>query len=183
MVSFYRPPESAIFSAALSQPRTTTHVMRFRLILVFFLSSSAAHAAINMARVVGVTDSRTIVVEADGRRSIVALTAFAVPAVEEPAAASYLREMIGGAWVYIEGGDVYRSPDGLYVNGEMQRHAWHTIPGMRYLGLAIPAPPSRARPPAAPKTTVAAVPKPPKPPRTIRRRSPSATTASRSRRQ
>jgi hypothetical protein len=65
--------------------------------------------------------------------------------------------------VYAEDGDVYRSPDGLYVNGELQRHAWRSSPGMRYLGVADPGP--RARAESA----------------RVRRPSPSARAGSRSR--
>jgi hypothetical protein len=49
----------------------------------------------------------------------------------------------------VEGGEVYRSPDGLYVNGEMVRHAWRTAPRMRYLGESDPGPRSAAA--AAPR--------------------------------
>jgi hypothetical protein len=93
-----------------------------------------------MSRVVAVIDSRTIVVEADGARSTVALKGVAVPAEEETAAADFLRRLVSGSWVLVEQGDVYRSPDALYVNAEMIRLAWRTPANMRYLGQCDPPP-------------------------------------------
>lgn len=87
-----------------------------------------------MSRVVAVTDSRTIVVETKGVRSAVVLTGVGVLSEEEMQAATYLRRTLSNAWVYVENGDVYRSPDGLYINGEMLRHAWRSGPPMTYLG-------------------------------------------------
>jgi len=90
-----------------------------------------------MAHVITVIDSRTVVVESNGSRSTVFLSGVAIDASEETAAAAFLHQLVDRTWVYVEGGNVYRSPDGLYVNGEMQRHAWRTVPGMRYLGQSI----------------------------------------------
>lgn len=108
--------------------------------LVCFLIPTGLLAAIPMARAVGVIDSHTITVEVDGRRSSVALSGVSVSPAEEAAAIEYLHRLVDGAWVYVEDGNVYRSPDGLFVNGEMQRHAWWSSPNMRYLGLADPGP-------------------------------------------
>ena len=36
--------------------------------------------------------------------------------------------------------EVYRSPDALYINGEMIRHAWRATRNMRYLGQFDPGP-------------------------------------------
>jgi hypothetical protein len=105
------------------------NVLLFVCLCGFSLSASAA-----MSRVVAVTDSRTIVVEVDGVRSPVALSGVAVAASEETAAVDFLRRIVTGAWVLVENGDIYRSPDGLYVNGEMIRRAWRASSNMRYLG-------------------------------------------------
>jgi len=109
-----------------------------------------------MSRVVAVTDSRTIVVETDGARSTVALKGVVVAAEEETAAADFLRRLVSGAWVLVEHGDVYRSPDALYVNAEMVRRAWRTAANMRYLGESGPgvaaAAPGRRRPRAGAAT-------------------------------
>ena len=93
-----------------------------------------------MSRVVSVQDSRTILVEFAGRRSIVVLTGVAVVAADEASAADFLCRMLAGAWVLVEDGEVYRSPDALYINGEMIRHAWRATPNMRYLGQFDPGP-------------------------------------------
>jgi hypothetical protein len=91
-----------------------------------------------MSRVIEVRDSRTIVVQSEGVAAVIALREVMVPSVEEAVAVAYLRRSLEGRWVYVENGDVYRSPDGLYVNGAMRRRAWL---GATYLGeLAFPAP-------------------------------------------
>jgi hypothetical protein len=87
-----------------------------------------------MSRVVAVTDSRTIVVETDGARSTVVLKGVVIAAEEETVAADFLRRLVGGSWVLVEQGDLYRSPDALYVNAEMIRHAWRTPANMKTLG-------------------------------------------------
>ena len=123
-----------------NSPGTTKCTMkRFIYIVCLFMPAGLA-AAIPMARVINVIDSHTITVEVDGRRNAVVLSGVAVSPGEEAAAVEYLHRLVDGAWVYVEGGDVYRSPDGLFVTGEMQRHAWWSTPNMRYLGLADPGP-------------------------------------------
>ena len=112
---------------------------RFIYIVCIFMPASVL-AAVPMARVVNVIDSHTISVEVDGRRNSVALTGVAMSPGEEAAAVEHLHRLVDGAWVYVEDGNVYRSPDGLFVNGEMQRHAWWSSPNMRYLGIADPGP-------------------------------------------
>jgi hypothetical protein len=97
-----------------------------------FAFSLPARAA--MSRVVAVTDSRTIVVEADGARSSVVLKGVAIEPDEEKVAVDFLRRLVAGSWVLVERGDVYRSPDALYINAEMIRRAWRTPANMKYLG-------------------------------------------------
>jgi len=80
-----------------------------------------------MSRFASVVDSRTIVVETNGRASTVILAGVAIDPAEERLAAAYLRDLLRQTWVLVEHGDVYRSPDGLYINGEMQRHAWRAV--------------------------------------------------------
>jgi hypothetical protein len=87
-----------------------------------------------MSRVIAVRDSRTLVVQTNGRQSVITLKDVNIAPAEEAIAVEYLRRLIANAWVLTDNGDVYRSPDTLYVNGEMIRRAWHTAPGMRYLG-------------------------------------------------
>ncbi len=109
--------------------------------LVCLLIANDSLAAVPMTRVIGVIDSHTIAIAG----SKVVLRGVDIPASEEIAATQYLRGLLTGAWVYVEDGDVYRSPDALYVNGEMQRHAWRTVPGMRYLGESYPGSRPRAQ--------------------------------------
>jgi hypothetical protein len=85
----------------------------------------------SMSHIVGVRDSRTIVAEMNGVMSTVTLKDVVVAPDEEAQAADYLRRMLANAWVFIDKGDVYRSPDALFINGDMNRHPWRT---MRYLG-------------------------------------------------
>ncbi|MGZ8868258.1 MAG: hypothetical protein ACXW2P_07935, partial [Thermoanaerobaculia bacterium] len=90
-----------------------------------------------MSRVIEVRDSRTVVVQSDGIAVVIELREVIVPKGDETAAVVYLRRALAGRWVYAENGDVYRSPDGLYVNDAMRRRAWL---GATYLGeLAFPA--------------------------------------------
>jgi hypothetical protein len=84
-----------------------------------------------MARVIGVRDSHSIVVTTNGATSLVELKNVAVAPEEESDAATYLRQLVSNTWVYVDNGDVYRSPDALYVNADMNRHPWRT---MKYLG-------------------------------------------------
>jgi hypothetical protein len=93
---------------------------RFRLLfLVFLFSISTKAMASPMARVVHVVDWRTVVVESEGRQTAVTLTNVVVSPVRQLEATRYL-ETLTGSWVLVENGNVYRSPDGLFVNGEMR---------------------------------------------------------------
>ncbi|HEX6178980.1 MAG TPA: hypothetical protein VF057_11520 [Thermoanaerobaculia bacterium] len=84
----------------------------------------ATPAAAVMSRVVSVESSNTIVVEAKGARTTVVLRDVAVATEDLAAATAYLRRALVNAWVYIEDGQVYRSPDGLHVNDALRRRAW-----------------------------------------------------------
>lgn len=102
---------------------------------VLLIHAACLHGA--MSRVLEVRDSRTVVVESNGIAVVIDLREVIVPTGDEPAAVAYLRRTLEGRWVYAENGDVYRSPDGLYVNDAMRRRAWL---GATYLGeLAFPA--------------------------------------------
>src|SRR2546427_10483213 len=103
-----------------------------------------------MSAVIAVTGIIIIVDETDGARSTVVLKGVVIAAEEETAAANFLRRLVGGSWVLVEQGDIYRSPDALYVNAEMIRRAWRTPANMRYLGESGPG-------------VAAAAPRPPRP--------------------
>lgn len=109
------------------------------------LQSSAA-----MSRVVAVADSRTVIITTKGATSIVKLRDVETSATDEPAAFEFLRATLADRWVYVENGDVYRSPDGLFVNDALRKRVWL---GFTYLGQVNPAPAS-ARERAAKKPSV-----------------------------
>jgi hypothetical protein len=101
------------------------------------------NAAARMMRVAQVTSSNTIVLE--GGKSVT-LRGVLVPADEEAAARDYLAQLVAGRWVAIENGDVFRSPDALFINGELARRAY-LAPNvhMTYLGELNPAPRPESR--------------------------------------
>jgi hypothetical protein len=109
-------------------------------LVVFFLFPGRVLAAVPMARVLDVITSRQIRVEVAGQQSTVALTGVEISAEEESGATEYLHRLLDGTWVYVENGSVYRSPDGLYINGELQRRAWRASSNMHYLGISNPGP-------------------------------------------
>ncbi|HKS22486.1 MAG TPA: hypothetical protein VJZ76_06800 [Thermoanaerobaculia bacterium] len=89
-----------------------------------------------MVRVGRVLDSRTIVVDGG---TVVRLRGVDIPPADEAMAADYLRSILTNAWVLVEeGGDVYRSPDALFVNGQMIMHAYRGASKMTYLGESMP---------------------------------------------
>ncbi len=123
------------------------------LTLITLLSTSATAAP--MLRVVGVTDSHTIVVDRNGVAASIRLAGINVNPADEAAAIDFLRTKLVGAWVLVEtaAGDsayVYRSPDGLFVNGELTRGAWtESTTKMTYLGESYAAPQKAAAKPAS----------------------------------
>lgn len=140
------------------------------LMLVALVSfTTAAHAA-TMARVAGVVDSRTVILETNGIGKEAKLARVTVSPNDETLARDYLRRTIGSAWVLVEpapdGVFLYRSPDSLFVNGEMARGAY-LQPGtpMIWLGEV-----SAERAPEVRRRAAGAPPKPAKPRRPPRRR-------------
>lgn len=119
-----------------------------------------------MVRVVGVPDARTLVVDDAGRRSTIQLAGIVLSDDDAAPATQYLRNLTFGQWVLVDGGAfVYRSPDGLYVNGEMLRHAWREPSRFKYLGELDLGPSAAKKQPArsgspAPKRHVRFSPKP-----------------------
>jgi len=97
-------------------------------------------AAVPMARFSKVIDSRTIVVERIGGTEVVHLTNVAVPAEDEQAARDYLTEKLTGSYVYVENGNVYRSPDALFINRELAYGAYAASTKMRVFGEVNPGP-------------------------------------------
>ena len=98
-----------------------------------------------MQRLVRVADAMTVVVERDGLQTAVALADVDVPAARRAETIAYLETMVG-AWVLVENGNVYRSPDGAFLNAEVRRRlAGDAAPAvelhpMTVLGVSAPRP-------------------------------------------
>ena len=131
---------------------------RFFAISLFCLFALPLSGA-TMTRVGRVLDSRTIVLDGG---TTVTLRGVDIPPADEAMAADWLRSMLTNAWVLVEnGGDVYRSPDALYVNGQLITHAYRSASRMTYLGESMPGQHARTNAPA-PRATPASHSAPPR---------------------
>jgi hypothetical protein len=126
-------------------------------ILVFCLFALPIDGG-TMVRVGRVIDSRTIVLDGG---ATVTLRGVEIPPDDEALAADYLRSILGNGWVLVENGDVYRSPDALYVNGQLITRAYRRSARMTYLGESMPSPRARTLAPA-PRATPATRSAPPR---------------------
>lgn len=151
-------------------------MFRFTISIVISLCVCPVFGA-GMARVVDVVDGRTVVVDAGGSRSTVYLAGVVVPSEEDAVAVAYLRRAMSSGWVLVErdakSGEawLYRSPDGLFINGEMMRAAYRDGgTRMIWLGESSPGPRRETASPraSAPKPRPAARPRA-RVPRRIRR--------------
>jgi len=97
---------------------------RFILCVFLVVFSQSMMAAVPMARFSKVIDSRTIVIERIDGTEVVHLVNVAIPAEDEQAARDYLTEKLTGSYVYVENGNVYRSPDALFINRELAYGAY-----------------------------------------------------------
>jgi hypothetical protein len=132
---------------------------RFILCVYLVVFSPSVMAAVPMARFSKVIDSHTIVVERIGGSEIVHLANVAIPAADEQAARDYLAEKLTGSYVYVEDGNVYRSPDALFINRELAYGAYlSSSTKMRVFGEMDPGP--RPQKSAAPVRPPMQVPKP-----------------------
>src|SRR5437660_5584604 len=132
---------------------------RFILCVSLVVVSPSLMAAVPMARFSKVIDSRTIVVERIGGTEVVHLANVDVPAQDEQTVRDYLTEKLKGSYVYIENGDVYRSPDALFINRELAYGAYlSSSTKMRVFGEINPGP--RSQKSAAPVRAPVQVPKP-----------------------
>jgi hypothetical protein len=133
---------------------------RFILCVSLVVFSQSMMAAIPLARFSKVIDSRTIVVERIGGTEVVHLTNVNIPAEDEQAVRDYLEEKLTGSYVYVEDGNVYRSPDALFINRELAYGAYASSSvKMRVFGEVNPGP--RPQKTAAPVRAPMQVPKPP----------------------
>ena len=135
---------------------------------LFLAFAIRSHAA-TMLHVIDVRDSQTIVVDNHGVAADVKLAQVLVAPADEANAVAWMRESLVNSWVMLESAPngatfVYRSPDALFVNGELTRRAYDFRGAqMTYLGEVNPgARRTEATPkPAAKKT--ASLPPPPLP--------------------
>ncbi len=119
---------------------------RVFLCVIFVATIHSLQAAVPMSRFSKVIDSHTIVVERIDATEVVHLTNVDVPAVDEKAAREYLEEKLTGAYVYVENGNVYRSPDALFINRELAYGAYGAPSlKMRVLGEINPGPRPQAK--------------------------------------
>src|SRR5206468_8959770 len=105
----------------------TKHMYRIAIWIVVSLCVFPVFGG-GMARIINVVDSHTVVIEEQGTRATVKLAGVSVPEPDEASAADFLRRTTSSGWVLVERdaahpGEawLYRSPDGLFVNGEMTR--------------------------------------------------------------
>lgn len=133
---------------------------RFFLCVSLVVFSQPLMAANPMARFSRVIDSRTIVVERiGGNTEVIHLANVATPAEDEQAVRDYLTEKLTGAYVYVENGNVYRSPDALFINRELAYGAYASSGvKMRVFGTSDPGP--RPQKSAEPVRAPMQVPKP-----------------------
>jgi len=133
----------------------------------FFLSASSLLAA-PMVRVIDVKDARTLIVDRAGIPAEVRLGDVAIPPGEEAAAIEFLRLKVVQHFVMVESnarGDayVYRSPDALFINGELLRRAYlargtemiivgESSPGPERARSAPPRDENRILPPPKPRS-------------------------------
>lgn len=134
-----------------------------------FLTFAIESHGTPMVHVIGVRDSHTIVIDKHGVTAEIKLAQVLVAPADEANAVAWLRESIVNSWVMIEtdaqgNSWVYRSPDALFVNGELSRRAYDFRGAqMTYLGEVNPGA-RRAETSSRPATTKGAPTPPPRPP-------------------
>jgi len=145
--------------------------MRSFFFSVLFLTASCLFAA-PMVRVIDVKDARTLIVDRAGIAGEVRLGDVVIPPGEETTAVDFLRATLVQHYVMVESNSrgeayVYRSPDALFINGELLRRAY-LVHGTRMVivGESSPGPERATR--SAPREENRVLP-PPKP-RSGRRR-------------
>jgi hypothetical protein len=149
-----------------------TKTMMKRLFVLLFLACSV-HAS-PMLRVISVKNARTLIVDNRGVAAEITLGQVVIAPAEEEAAAAYLRNTLTGAWVMVETdvrGEsyVYRSPDALFINGELSRRAFlGSSVQMTYVGDVMPGP--RRAEPVVKVVKAKPMPRPPRPHRRPRSR-------------
>lgn len=121
-----------------------TSRISFTILLLVLLSTTLSAAP--MVRVIDVRDCRTLVVDNRGVAATIHLGQIVVPPGEETIAAAWLRDALVSSWVLVETDTrgeayVYRSPDGVFMNGEIARRAYVSgRTAMVWLGESMPGP-------------------------------------------
>jgi hypothetical protein len=131
--------------AATAPLPSNRHMHRSAISLAISLFVFPAFGA-GMAHIASVIDSHTIAIEQEGQRTNITLVGVVVPPTDEAAAVDFLRRTTASGWVLVERdaahpGEawLYRSPDGLFINGEMIRAAYRDGgTRMTYLGVSSP---------------------------------------------
>jgi hypothetical protein len=119
-----------------------------RIAFVFSLLISGSALAAPMARVIAIRDSRTVTIDRRGVAADIRLAGVLVAPAHAAEAVAWMNSVLTGSWVMIEtdaAGEayLYRSPDALFINGELARGAYavrNTTP-MVYVGEVNPGPP------------------------------------------
>src|SRR5437879_12866238 len=99
------PHETTSLPRSLLHLTRTTNQFMSRVFVFLFLCGVATSSSATMSRVVSIQDSRTILVEFAGRRSVVVLTGVAVVAADEASAAGVLSRVLVGRRVQREYGE------------------------------------------------------------------------------
>lgn len=144
--------------------------MRSFFFSILILSASGLLAS-PMLRVIGVKDAKTLIVDRAGVAAEVKLGDVVIPPGEETAAIEFLRSRVVEHYIMVESNArgeayVYRSPDALFINGELLRRAYlNRGTAMVIVGESFPGPERTTR--GAPATRAPRAPVP-RHPRTIR---------------
>lgn len=158
--------------------------MNFRIFFLAVCLTLTLRLDAGMARVIGIHDERTLVVERGGVRGHVTLAGVSI--TDAPSARALLQWTLAASWVMVEeqrdgGAFVYRSPDALFINRELvlRGFARATLPDIEprshvtvtYLGKlpdAVTPPPRVSPAPQSGKSS--GTPRRPKAPRSRRSR-------------
>jgi len=89
--------------------------------LILFIATTASAGMVRFVRAV---DGQTIVIDRDGTQVAVTLAEVNVQPEDQAAARLFLEHELTGRWLFVENGNVYRSPDTLFVNRAMQQRGY-----------------------------------------------------------
>jgi len=93
-------------------------------LILFIALFIATTASAGMVRFVRAVDGQTIVIDRDGTQVAVPLAGVDVQPEDQAAARAFLEHELTARWLFVENGNVYRSPDTLFVNRAMQQRGY-----------------------------------------------------------